>query len=89
MKCPFCGASGSKWEEDQFEIRGQIEGRPVRRCKACGTGFVFTRLLGRTRQIPDPIWEKMLAEWDRRMGAGFHEFERHVREARGKSGRSS
>jgi hypothetical protein len=82
MKCPACGASGST--ETLFVRRGQISGSPVWRCNTCGRGII-QRLFGLiSKPIPEDIWAKMQAEWDRRMAQGFHEFERRVAEARAK-----
>lgn len=63
MKCPNCGAYGAASDEEVFEVRGQVEGRPVRKCRNCGEGLMIGRL-GRARLIPDEIWSKMDAEWE-------------------------
>lgn len=65
-ECPTCGATGfdDRGAEDAgveptFEIRGQDRGKPVRKCLACGGGFLI--IGNRTQAIPDARWAQMEA----------------------------
>lgn len=60
--CPACGSIGYPSDEELFEIRGQLEGKPVRRCTRCGTGL-FIRPLRKPQVIPHNLWVRMQEVW--------------------------
>ena len=66
MKCPRCGVPGPKWEDEQFEIRGQVEGAPIRKCcpPSAEPGLRLASSVG-TKEIPGAMWAKMDAAWAR------------------------
>lgn len=62
IHCPACGSIGYPNDEELFEIRGQLEGKPVRMCTRCGTGL-FIRLLRKPQVIPHNLWVRMQESW--------------------------
>jgi hypothetical protein len=60
--CPACGSMGYPSDEELFEIRGQREGKPVRKCTRCGTGL-FIRPLRKPQVIPHNLWVRMQELW--------------------------
>jgi len=40
MKCPACAAKGAIFDARVFEVRGQLDGRLVRRCVNCDSGLI-------------------------------------------------
>lgn len=68
ISCPNCGASGKVNDEGLFEVRGKVDGTPVRKCLSCGAGLLI-RALGKPSVIPSGSWSKMEAEWNREFGA--------------------
>jgi len=75
---------GPSWtpssDEDDyaFEVRGNLHGRPVRKCLGCGQGVRVTVVPPRFRKIPEDqferfqeAWERYRAEEDQRMRALF------------------
>ena len=73
MKCPKCGNSGEADADPAvaFEVRGQFEGSPVRKCVRCGAGIVVGRgFLGgpKPRLIPAEIWKRMEDMWEQEFG---------------------
>lgn len=66
MKCPHCKAFGPRRDEleEHWEPRGQLEGKPVRRCRSCGGGF-YLRRFGAPRAIEDSVWLEMERAWER------------------------
>jgi hypothetical protein len=49
-----------------FEIRGQWQGKPVRMCNACGSGFTVS-IFG-AKQIDDQQWDRMKMVWNQNFG---------------------
>jgi hypothetical protein len=78
--CLTCGAVGldDRGAEDSgveptFEIRGQDRGKPVRKCFACGGGFL---IVGRgAEQIPAARWQQMEAFYAEQMRATEERFD--------------
>lgn len=74
LKCPVCGNTGGATTDGQsaFEVRGQFQGKAVRRCNECGAGLAIGLmsggLFGRPRVIPDELWQRMQASWNRAFG---------------------
>jgi hypothetical protein len=66
--CPACGSIGYPSDDELFEIRGQLEGKPVRRCVRCGTGL-FIRPLRKPRVIPHNLWVRMQESWQAEFNA--------------------
>jgi hypothetical protein len=74
MTCPSCGAAGDSENETLFEVRGQVQGQPVRRCVTCDSGLVLKRkLMGglRVGRIPAETWLRMKGTWDNSGGPGW------------------
>jgi hypothetical protein len=66
LTCPTCGAVGLDERgaagaevNPVFEIRGQDRGKPVRKCRSCGGGFLIRGR--RTDPIPSDRWRQMEA----------------------------
>jgi hypothetical protein len=77
IKCPTCGRKGgTEVGSHTFEVRGQLQGKPVRRCRNCGAGMtVGLGLTGAKAQPIDPdLWRTMEASW-------AHEFEAEADES--------
>jgi len=74
--CPSCGNRGEAAvdESGAFEVRGQFEGRAVRKCRKCGAGLAIGPFsggfLGKPRLIPTDIWKRMEDMWRREFGSG-------------------
>lgn len=72
--CPKCGNQGKADIDDKsaFEVRGQFQGKPVRKCKKCGTGIFLGAFsgvfFGKPKIIPPDTWEKMEETWKREFG---------------------
>lgn len=71
LKCPACGAIGESGmaalgQNAAFEIRGQWQGKPVRMCNGCGSGFTVG-IFGNKR-IDDVQWGRMKALWGQNFG---------------------
>lgn len=60
--CPACGSIGYPSDEELFEIRGQLNGKAVRKCTRCGTGL-FVRSLRKPQAIPHNLWVRMQESW--------------------------
>jgi hypothetical protein len=72
LTCPSCGRFGESGLAEvgppaEFEIRGQLRGKPVRKCKNCHCGFTAGRF--RTKRIDDHLWARMEESWAREFGA--------------------
>jgi len=73
--CPVCGNSGeaSIDEGSAFEVRGQFQGKAVRKCNKCGAGLfigLFSGgLFGKPKLIPDDFWARMKETWEREFGS--------------------
>ena len=67
LRCPVCDHNGEiKGTDEFFETRGQWQGAPVRRCRGCGSGLIVRGLLRpKAEVIPDDLWERMQASFDR------------------------
>jgi hypothetical protein len=74
MRCPSCGNAGeaSTDESGAFEVRGQFQGRAIRKCKKCGVGLALGPfsggLFGKPKVIPEEQWQRMEAVWQREFG---------------------
>ncbi len=66
-KCPVCDNKGDMSDENLFEVRGQLEGWPVRKCLKCGSGLVI-RIVRKPRVIDPDFWKKMEALWNKSFG---------------------
>jgi len=71
LRCPRCATTGQAGmsalgQKVAFEIRGQWQGKPVRMCNTCGSGFTVG-IFG-TKQIDDYQWERMKVVWDQNFG---------------------
>jgi transcriptional regulator NrdR family protein len=62
IRCPTCGSQAAASDESKFDVRGAFQGKPVRRCRACGTGL-FIRFAGRPQVIDDELWARMQGSW--------------------------
>jgi hypothetical protein len=70
IACPVCGNSGGAGDDQApFEVRGNFEGKAIRKCNGCGTGLAVGPS-GRVEVIPAPAWEVLDRSWARRFGAG-------------------
>lgn len=58
-------------DDSDFEVRGQFQGKAVRRCRKCGAGLLvglFSGVwLGKPQTISPELWAKMDALWRQRM----------------------
>ena len=70
IRCPSCGNEGEATidESGAFEVRGQFEGRPIRKCRKCGVGLVFG-IFGSPKLIPVKVWNKLEKMWEEEFGA--------------------
>ena len=76
MMCPLCGNRGeSSTSIDDgaaFEVRGQFEGRAIRKCRKCASGLIVGPLsglfVGKPQVIPKDIWHHMEEIWKREFG---------------------
>ena len=50
-----------------FEVRGNYEGRPVRKCLSCGKGVRVTILPPRFRKVPSREWAELQRLWKQYM----------------------
>ena len=62
MKCPACGNKGNANDGLHFDVMGQVDGTPIRKCLNCGAGL-SAGSFGKARVIPASLWAKMEAEW--------------------------
>lgn len=46
-----------------FEVRGNYEGRPLRKCLNCGNGVRVAFLPPRFRRVPPDEWEDLQEQW--------------------------
>jgi hypothetical protein len=71
IRCPNCNNTGAATidETGAFEVRGTLEGRPVRRCRACGSG-IFLGWLGGAKLSPPDLWKRMEESWRKESGSG-------------------
>ena len=66
ITCPKCGNRGEiRGTEEHFEVRGQFQGKAVRKCQKCGAGVTVGAFLRKAKLIPDDLWKKMQESWDR------------------------
>lgn len=69
--CPTCGNCGEAAIDDSgaFEVRGQFQGRAVRKCNKCGSGLflgIFSGgLFGKAKPIPPELWQSMEKIWQK------------------------
>ena len=69
--CPSCGNRGEADLDDKgaFEVRGQFQGKAVRKCNNCGTGLfvgLFSGgLFGKPKLITADLWQSMEETWKR------------------------
>ena len=69
IRCPNCGNNGDMtWDQEAFEIRGNYQGKAIRKCKKCGVGLEVGVLSG-ARIIPAGMWREMEAIWEREFGS--------------------
>lgn len=68
ITCPACGNRGDASDDVHFEVRGQFQGRPVRKCLRCGLGL-YVRAFGRPDVIPDSLWRQMEDMWESEFGS--------------------
>ncbi len=74
LKCPNCGNVGEATIDagGAFEVRGQFEGRAIRKCRSCRAGMAIGPfsggLFGKPKLIPKEIWQKMEQVWGERFG---------------------
>lgn len=71
IKCPNCGSrGGTEVDSDAFDVRGQLQGKPVRKCRTCGEGVtVGVGLTGaKAKLIDTDLWGEMEASWAREFG---------------------
>lgn len=73
ITCPLCGNRGDQNGDDEFrafEVRGQFQGKAVRKCTKCGNGLMvglFSGIwLGKPDVIPEELWRQMNEVWRRR-----------------------
>jgi hypothetical protein len=73
--CPSCGNRGQATTDEAgaFEIRGQFEGKAIRKCNRCGAGLAIGPFsggfFGEPQLIPKDIWKRMEEIWAQRFGA--------------------
>jgi hypothetical protein len=74
--CPSCGNKGeaSIDENGAFEVRGQFQGKAIRKCRKCGVGLEIGPFsggfFGKPRLIPKDLWQRMEEVWKREFGSG-------------------
>ena len=72
--CPSCGNGGEASIDDSgaFEVRGQFQGKAVRKCRKCGSGLAIGPFsggfLGTPKLIPKDVWRRMEEVWHREFG---------------------
>ena len=66
ITCPKCGNYGEARVDNKgaFEVRGQYEGKPVRKCSKCGSG-IYLGMLGKAKLIPTELWKRMEELWNK------------------------
>jgi hypothetical protein len=68
--CPSCGNIGEATIDNAgaFEVRGQFQGKVVRKCNKCGAGLLVGLfsggLLGKPKLVPPDLWGNMQEMWD-------------------------
>ena len=72
IRCPRCGNEGTAGsarlgEDAAFDIRGQFEGKAIRKCNGCGAGLAIGLFAG-PRVIPPEGWEILDRHWRSRFG---------------------
>jgi len=70
MKCPECGNQGEATLDSKgaFEVRGQFEGKAVRKCNRCGAGLMVG-FFGKPKAISKEIWARMDEMWQKNFPA--------------------
>jgi len=72
--CPSCGNRGVGTTNDTgaFDVRGQLEGKAIRKCRKCGAGLAFGLFsgwfLGKPKVIPKDLWQRMQKLWNEEFG---------------------
>ncbi|MDI6891519.1 MAG: hypothetical protein QMD08_00770 [Actinomycetota bacterium] len=72
--CPSCGNMGEALIGDSgaFEVRGQFQGKAIRKCKKCGAGLSIGPFsggfFGKPQVIPKDQWKHMEEIWNREFG---------------------
>jgi len=58
--------------ESGFEVRGQLEGKAVKKCKKCGTGLLVGPFSGgfwgSPKIVPEKTWSRMEKMWEEGLG---------------------
>lgn len=73
--CPVCGNRGeaSIDEKSAFEVRGQFQGKAVRKCNNCEAGLFLGPfsgvVFGKPKVIPSDLWKRMEETWKREFGS--------------------
>ena len=70
ITCPHCGTRGDTGiGSAEFEVRGQLQGTPVRKCLKCGVGMtVVPSLRGAKAKLIEPeLWYRMKQSWAREL----------------------
>jgi len=74
-KCPKCGSKGEPGVTmpehpegmEAFEIRGQIQGKHVFKCRQCGAGLLRRGMFSnRLTVLPSETWQEMERQWTHR-----------------------
>jgi len=74
-RCPACGNVGEDSVVDggAFEVRGQFQGKAIRKCRNCGVGLSIGPFsggfLGKPKVIPKDQWRRMEEVWRREFGS--------------------
>jgi hypothetical protein len=70
IRCPSCGNAGEASVDDSgaFEVRGQFQGKAIRKCRKCGAGLTIGGLFGKPKVIPKDQWQRMEEVWHREFG---------------------
>jgi hypothetical protein len=70
--CPKCGNRGNSDAGVAFAVRGQYQGRAIRRCLSCGAGLLIGAfsggLFGKPKVVPPEVWQKMQRTWEQEFG---------------------
>lgn len=75
LTCPSCGAKGEATtnETGAFEVRGQYQGKAVRKCRGCGKGLAIGPFSGglmeKPEVLPADLWRRMETMWEREFGS--------------------
>ena len=75
LVCPACGNRGEAKTDEKvgFDMRGQLQGKTVWKCRECGAGLLlglFTgRLFGKPKIIPEALWQRIEEIWQHEYGA--------------------